>query len=81
MTRNEMIKRLRAAEVALIDVLDDLDPQSSECDSCGHTRYEDFNLKQAVDALQGAYTRVGKAAKYIKEPKQAPCAPTKEQQS
>ncbi len=67
MDRSEMIDRLMRAQEALASVLAEVKPDASECDSCGHMRYGDFNLKQAADAIQGSITRVEKACRYIQD--------------
>ena len=79
MTRDEMIDRLVVSEETLAGVLERIKPDARECASCGHTRYDDFNLKQAADALQGAVTRVEKARRHIEYSDPAPRAPKKDQ--
>lgn len=72
MTPREQLDRIEEAKVALLLVLRNLDTGSTDCDSCGHMRYDSWNHKQAHDAINGAITRLEKAQSLITDAARTP---------
>lgn len=67
MTKQNCIDTLRAIEARLEGILANnvLDVSSQGCGTCGNTHYDNWEHKQAADAIQGALTRVEKARRIL----------------
>lgn len=58
-------ERLERASQLVQSVLGLLDPGTRTCADCGHTRYDRWNEKQAIDQLQGAVGRLRRATELL----------------
>lgn len=61
----DQIDKLDRMALDLEYILDHLDVDSRGCSACGRKHYNNWDEKQAADALQGALTRVEKARRIL----------------